>query len=154
MLYYKKAKGGEKMNREEYLSSLTFGLKDYLKTWKNYHDYKRGKWEKWIKKNKTLIKIHLSKLPSDIVEEFKTGMYKSLEVNINRKQDIKLLRNHVNYATFVLNEKFCRDNLGAINNNEVRCFATKLYLEYYDEMNLTMYMTFRKIVDDILEGEL
>ena len=130
-----------------YLDTLIFGLKDYKATWIKYHDYKKGKWKILIEKNKEQIREYLKALPKLIEDEFITGRYKNIEVNAESKNDIKFLKNHVNYLTYELNREFMKKILKRTNYNETRCFAIKLYISNYSRINKIMEKTFRKMAE-------
>ena len=137
---------------EEYIKTLTYGLKNLEGTKETYKDYKTKEFNQLIKNSKESIKVHFKHLQEDIENDFYTGSRKCFFEfsDLTKRIDVRFLKTNINHSCQAINEEFMESIMSRPNKNKIRCFAIRFYLKYYVKINKIMYNT----LEGIMEGEM
>ena len=136
--------------QKEYLKTLNFGIKDFYVTSKKYFKYKDSEFKQFLKDNEDLIKDFLEDLNEEIfntiINDYKNYM-RIKNLNLKSKSDIRQLKTFINNFVYEMNKNFIKDNSLNLNDNTLKNFTIKFYLNFYDLINEEMKTALNEIVE-------
>ena len=136
--------------QKTYLKTLNFGIKDFYSTSKKYFKYKDNEFKQFLKDNETEIKTFLEDLNEEIfntiINDYKNYM-RIKNLNLKSKSDIRQLKTFINNFVYEMNKNFIKDNSLNLNDNTLKNFTIKFYLNFYDLINEEMKKALIEIVE-------
>ena len=133
----------------EYIKTLTYGLKNLEKTRETYKNYKTREFNMLMKKWKDTVKVHFKYLGENIIRDFYFGDMKYFfsYLNLENKVDVRFLKTNINHVCQELNREFIESIVSRPNRNKIKCFAIRFYLRYYITLNKIMHNTLKEIME-------
>ena len=119
----------------DYSKAYTFKIKDYQKTFDKYKDYKTDK--------RNTIKEDLSiqnNLASNAIYEIYSGYSyaKNLTKDLSCKSNIRRIATCINQYTSLQIKNYIEYMTDWLNDNEIKSFTIRYYLENYNAINNQM----------------
>lgn len=134
-----------KQSLKSYAQGLKFWVKDFAKTSSKYLNYKTEK------RNEIDIDIDARDIVNamDIFPRGNSYAY-DLSRKLNCKANIRAFKTCINSAVYAsIKSHIDRYTDNTLNDNELKCFTTRAYIENYDEFNQEMLEFLVEYVEDV-----